>query len=404
MEVQKPLAQLQSELEDIPSLKLGKPSGNKDKYLKKDYARALQRYHLITNYGSLKDIPRNLAFKLSFDGPQLALQYSKIKDDVRDMIWDSTEYRLTVKERGVRGTLVYSEKERFSLFPREVNEETYFYDNYSEKLFNGVFMDLYSDKLQVHPFALDVEIQLKNRDVLARLDNIGLIYENDVAACVLLLHMDHLQFEAVTEDLKDIFMLKILDVYFDKNLITSEPYHKRAEHFDSFVKLFTSCDIDFKIPEFCDDPVLKKAFHEGIMQQGLEGTVAVPLSAPCVLNLKRNKDGWIKIKQSIFPEIADPDILDDTVDVKVAEIIMNTEFGIISEVEAEMYDTQHDEFYSVGKIDLIPLSMRMAGDIKVGTYLEVNALKFGDNGELIRPIVENIRRDKGTENTYNNFL
>lgn len=387
MEIQKPLAQLKSEVDDIPGLQVI-PSGRNDKILKKDYARALQKYNLVERYETITQAPKNLRFRLSFDGPQLALQYSQIKDDVRNKIWEDFEYRLTVKERGVRVTIVYTPDEGFSVYPREVNEDNYLFDDYASKLFSsGPYKGINS------ALAIDVEVQLSNEEILAPMSEAGLIFENNVAACILLLQMNDVEFETLSNGLSNIFNLKLLDVYFFGERVTSKPYSERTKHFEIIISTINeNTGVKISVPEYCDDPVLKKAFHEGVISRGLEGTVAVPLSQPCILDLKRPKGGWIKIKTSIFPEISDPSILDDTVDVEVKKVNMSQEWGIIESVEVQRLNV--DEGIPLTSVDMIPLSMKKGQEIKEGVILETNALKVDDDGKLVRPIVIQIRRDK----------
>lgn len=387
MDTSKNLAQLEHEVSSL-GLTLGQPSGRNNKYQKKDYLKVLLLYNIIKKYGSINDMPMNLKFRLSFDSPQLASNYFDLKDLEKEDIWNNEDVWLTEKINGIRCTVVYSLHEKWSIFGRDNSEKNYMPVDYTERM-----VDSFSD-MNVN-CAFDFEVQLNNRDVLKKLKELGYECDTDFRAVAALMMMDIEILNIIKKDYHKLFKFKLLDVYYFGQDLRNTSYKVREGYFDMLVNLLTKQGFVISRPNYCKDNITKKAFHEGIMKEGGEGTIAVYTTRPCLLTgareVKKDKY-WIKLKKSLFSAMFDPNSLTDTVDGWVSHLEMNGEYGIIEKLWVSAY--KGDKECEIAEVIAIPLSLRGNLNITEGLVVEISGKRWNDNGSIEEPVLEQIRFDK----------
>ena len=381
METGKNLAQLSGETSDLGLVVI--PTGKNGKLMKKDYVKSLMLYNLIKRYGSLEDVPVNLKFRMSFDSPQLAYNYFDLKPKEHDTIWDDPNVWLTEKINGVRGTLVFSKKEGYSVFSRDIDDNDYLWTDYTGKVLGPEIKGLGLD------CALDLEIQLGNKEVTGRLKELNYEVVSDFQVISSLFMLDKEIFEQIKKDYPGLFKFKILDVYYWQGDARKYPYKDRASRFDSIVGVMREKGFVIERPQYCTEPVLKKAFHEGIMKQGGEGTIAVFIDKPCNLSGSRRRDEMIKIKRPVFPLLLEPDALTDTVDGWVQEVIYRGE--LLDKLVVYAFDEKGEK--KIATVEAIPLSLRLSGLLKEGTVIEISGTKW-EGGLIQNAALERVRFDK----------
>lgn len=386
MEISKRLGELEQEVNDL-GLKMGEPTGRGGKYQKLDYVRVLAAYHMSKKYNGIENIPKNLKFRYSFKSPQLAEQYSKLRPEQQDAIWTDENIWMTEKVRGVRGTLVVN-KALWNLYSREISADDYCYLDYMDRVIPGNLID------PEGTIACDVEIELNNQEVTKYLKEKGFNSENDVQVVSTLLMMDEVSWVEVSTQFKKLFRLKLIDVYYlgKLNLRKEVAYKEREEHFDQVVRLLKKAGVHIDRPKICKEAELKKAFHEGIMQQGGEGTIAVFIDKPCNLTGNRRRDEWVKIKRSVFN--LDDDALDDTVDGWIGKVVMSEQYPDMAQ-EIEVFATVEKDGgntdQKIAVVNHIPLSLRK--ELKEGMVVELSGTALKE-GVVENPILQSIRFDK----------
>lgn len=389
METGKTLAVLKSECDALGLNVVG--SGKNGRILKKDYVKPLMVYNLIQKYGSLEQVPVNVRFRLSFVSPQLAYGYFDLKPKEQEDIWNSKDIWLVEKINGVRATLIYSKSEKWSLFSRDINDTTYLWTDYASRILSGTLGDLTENGV------FDVEIQLGNqkvKDVLKTM-NYEVVSDFQVISALLMLNND--EFELIRREFPDdLFRFKLIDIYFWVSDARKYPYRERESRFDGCVSTLKKAGINIERPQYCKDPVLKKAFHEGVLKEGGEGTIATFAENPCVLTGQRKKDGMVKIKRSVFPLLLEPDALTDTVDGWVFQVVKtDKETGLVHTIEVMAYDS-NGQPKRIAVCEGIPLSVRQSGLLKEGSVVELSGTRWKD-GIIEDSEVVRVRFDKEIE-------
>lgn len=363
------------------------PSGKNGKFLKKDYVLSLMTYNLIKRYGSLNDVPLNLKFRLSFVSPQLAYGYFDLKAKEQEAIWNDPKIWLTEKISGIRGTIIYSKKGGWSLFGREISDNDYIWSDYTGRVLPQIIGSL------EYAVAVDVEVQLGDPKVYDVIKGLGYEVISDFQVVSTLLMLDEEKFKSVRSQFPHLFKFKLLDVYHWVSDLRKLSYMEREGRFDTAVFELSKVGLSIERPQYCKDPLTKKAFHEGIMKSGGEGTVAVFVDKPCDLSGSRKRDGMVKIKRSIFPLLLEPNALTDTVDGWVSAILkVDERSGLVHTIEVSMLNDRGVDV-KVAVTEAIPLSVRQSGLLKIGTVVELSGTKWVD-GLVEGAVVERIRFDK----------
>jgi hypothetical protein len=389
MDTGKKLSELKDECDALGLV--ATPSGKSGRLLKKDYVKQLMIYNLKMKYGSLDNIPINVKFRLSFESPQLAYGYFDLKQKEQDDIWDSKDIWLVEKINGVRATMITSKREGWSLFSRDISDHDYLWTDYASRI-------LGSDNLDILPEngVFDVEIQLNNNDVKERLRELNYEVVSDFQVITALLMLSDDDYKAIYEEYPDIFKFKLIDIYFYGKDARKLPYRDRESKFDSCVTALKNLGLKIDRPAYCKDPVLKKAFHEGIMKEGGEGTIATYANNPCVLTGSRKRDGMVKIKRPIFPLLFEPNALKDNVDGWVSKIVKYTkDTELIHTIEVMAHKDGEDKV--VALCEAIPLSVRQSGLLKEGVVVELSGTKWDDEGMIEDSEVVNVRIDRSKE-------
>jgi hypothetical protein len=382
--------------EEVKSLGLYvKPTGKNGKFMKRDYVMALMQHHILMLYGSIDKVPINLKFRLSFESPQLAYNYFDLKPKEQENIWVSENVWLVEKIQGIRGTLIQSIREGWSCYSRDINEKTYIWDNYSERV-----LDHSIGKLDKN-IVVDVELQLANKNVKPLLKEMNFEIETDFQCISALMMIDSDKFNVIAKQCPNLFLYKLIDVYFYETDVRKKAYKEREELFDKIVTELKSVGVLIERPLYCKDPLTKKAFHEGLIKQGAEGTIAVFIDKPCILDGTRGRDEMIKIKKSLFSLMFEKNALTDTVDGWVSKVINSDELtGLVRTIEVSALDNK-GAVVVIAVTDAIPLSCRLfsqTGDstprnISEGDVIELSGSVWKE-GLIQDATVERIRWDK----------
>ncbi len=301
---------LQLEVDPEGYTKAGKP-----KLTKHCYITALGKHFLRVRYGDT--IPRNLKFRLSMKAPMLAFQYTNLKQEEKEAIWNSRDWVLTEKENGVRGILVYSPKEGLNLYSRNVSVDDYLPVEFTDRLLHTI-----QPKAFPHAFALDVEIKSTNRNVQTYLAHKkGVETETELQAVAALLQInpeDSQEIQRVHEVEQDEHLLeyKVIDVLFWPPVgdLRSLAYGERRKYYGEAVEAVAAAGLNVKHIISCAGSAdEKKAFHQGILDRMGEGTVAANVSATYNDRNTRGRNEWVKIKRSVSGAMKDEG-LGDTID------------------------------------------------------------------------------------------
>jgi hypothetical protein len=382
MEVSKTLKTLAKEIVDF---KITLPDPIKgDKYMKRDYVQALVLYHLNMKYGSLTNVPMNIKFRLSFESPQLVGSYFDLNLNDQESIWIDDNKWLVEKINGIRGTLILT-KAGTNCFSRDLNENSYGFEDYYQRLsYKESILPLEGNR------CLDVEIILANQEIISDLRKLTYDVANNFQAVAALMTMPMEQFAALKEKHNKLFKLKLIDVYYYNTDIRKLSYSERERYFDKAIQELNSIGFQVSRPMICKDNNLKKAFHEGIIKEGGEGTIVVNTIMPCDLTGGRKKDQWVKIKKSVFPLMMEPDALTDTVDGWISQINMNPIYDMPDTIEVKAIVCGKETI--IADCSAIPLSCRRKGLVE-DQVVELEGLKL-ENGKIVAPVVKRIRFDK----------
>jgi ATP-dependent DNA ligase len=385
METGKTLAVLKAETDALGLEVIG--SGKNGRILKKDYVKPLMTYNLIKRYGSMEDVPQNTKFRLSFASPGLVYNYFDLKPKEQEDVWDSKDIWLVEKINGIRGTLIFSKKEKWSLFSRDIDDSTYLWTDYAPKVLDVNITDL--DFTGV----FDVEIQLGNQDVKERLKELNFEVVSDFQVISALFMLDEPIFNEIVNDFPGLFKFKLIDIYYWDKDVRNKPYRDREKGFNAAIEKLSKVGLTIERPQYCKDPLHKKAFHEGLMKEGAEGTVATFADSPCVLTGQRKRDCMVKIKRSVFPLLLEPDALSDTVDGFISKVVkVDEETGLVHTIEVSAYDDK-GKVRRIAVCEGIPLSIRQAGTLQEGAVVELSGTKWTD-GLIEFAEVERVRFDK----------
>jgi len=280
---------------------------------KRDYIKALADHYLIERYGALDKIPKNLGYRLSYECPMLAFQYSRLKEQEQVAIWESEDWWLTEKENGVRGWLIYSPSEGLSLYSRNISTTDYLPIDYAEKILNAPGKGVHNGL-----FCIDVEVKCTNPNIRTFLrDAKGVETETELQAVAALLAIntkDSLDIQMTQALDEPLFEFKVIDVlYWNKKDWRKDKYIDRAKNIEPAIAQAKSMGLNIKPIKSCKIPAEKKAFHAGILNEGGEGTIAVNINTSYNGTPNRHRDEWIKIKRSVS-ESAQMEGLGDTID------------------------------------------------------------------------------------------
>jgi len=247
--------------------------------------------------------------------PMLAFQYTQLKPEERENIWNSREWFLTEKENGVRGIIVYTPSEGLSLYSRNVSVTDFLPIDYAENLLHTIQPGEFP-----HPFVLDVEIKSTNHKVCTYLErNSGVLTETELQAVCAILAInkeDSLEIQRAHEDEEPLLEFKLIDVLHwpPDGDMRKLPYRQRRKHYNSAVESVRAAGLNLKRILHCvGDADKKRAFHDGILARGGEGTVAVNLNATYNDEGTRHRDKWVKVKRSVSGSLQQEG-LGDTID------------------------------------------------------------------------------------------
>jgi len=204
--------------------------------------------------------------------------------------------------------------------------------------------------------------------------------------------LDEANYNQIRAEYKGLFKFKLIDIYFWSGDARKFPYKDREARFDGAIQILKKAGFQIDRPQYCKDTILKKAFHEGIMKSGGEGTIAVFVDKPCNLSGSRKRDEMIKIKRPIFPLLLEPNALTDTVDGWISAVLKKTDDGMIHTIEVSAMSEQ-GEIRRIAIVDSIPLSIRQSGLLVEGAVVELSGSKW-EKGFIEDAVVERIRFDK----------
>jgi hypothetical protein len=347
------------------------PTGRGGKFAKRDFIKELQKYHLIQRFGSLEKVPNLLKYRLSYESPQLAYQYTNLKPAECEEIWNSSEWGLTEKENGIRGFLVYLPEEGLELYSRNLSVEDFLPVPYGHKL-------LYTIKPGEckTPFCIDVEVKSTNKNLKTFLrDAKGVETETELQAIAALLALNEVDSKEVqrTQEINNepVIEYKMIDILFHQGDLRVRPYGERKSHTEEIVKLTRSHGLNVKKIRFCGGTAEeKKSFHQGILDSGGEGTVAANLKMHYVASENRNKKSWVKIKRSVSESLS-MDGMGDSIDGFVTGFEMATEGkaweGLIGALKISVFlqkENGEEELHQIATVTNIPLSKRKEISIK----------------------------------------
>lgn len=320
MDVTKTLADLEKEAKKLKVAPKG-PTGRGNKYTKADYINALAEKNLILRYGALDKVPLNLKYRLSYASPMLAFQYTNLKPAEQENIWTDPNIWLAEKENGVRGWLIYNPSEGLSLMGRNLSVTDYLPVDYGEKILETI------PKNTAPAFAIDVEVKSTNPNLKTYLrDAKGVETETELQAIAALLGMnkeDSLEIQR-TQKLngEPVIEFKLITVlYWGKVPSEYHPYkdlrkasfEKRHALHQEVITSLRGFGLNLKEIKICKDPEHKKAFHEGILENGGEGTIACFIDQPYNGTVNRHRNEWVKIKRSVS-ETSQLSGMGDTID------------------------------------------------------------------------------------------
>lgn len=394
MESSKSLTQLEQEIKKVKAT-VGEPTGANGKFLKRDYVIALSLHYLLEKYGELGKVPQNIRARLSFDSPQLLYNYFDLREEQKEDVWNSENVCLVEKINGYRITLVYSQKEKYSFFSREIHEVDYMYLEYSHRLGVGC------GELNCNAI-LDLELQIGNTEVFKRLKEMGCEVSSQQTSVISLLSLDTERYNTVVQGLTGVWKYKLIDVYnYNGMSLRNTAYKNRRDVFDTVCMDLTKAGITTERPMWCDNVETKKAFHEGLLKSGAEGTVAVFMDKGCSLDGSRKRDTMLKIKASLFAHLFDKTIMTDTVDGWVDDITLhgNIDEHVVHTIRVCAYD-KNGESVVIAVTEAIPLSLRKL--IQMGDVVTLSGERW-INGKVTEAIVEEIRYDKQSHSCILNF-
>lgn len=395
------LAQLKSAcdslgLEVIPE---GYTKAGKAKVTKHSYITALSKHHLKERYGDLKSIPKNLKYRLSMKAPMLAFQYTNLKAEEKEAIWSDPRWMLTEKENGVRGVMVYSPREGLSLYSRNVSVEDFLPVEFTDKLLHTIKAGDFP-----HSFVLDVEIKSTNPNIATYLAHKkGVETETELQAVAALMQInseDSWEIQRVHEADQDEHLLeyKVIDVLYwpPAGDLRKLPYRERRQCYGSAVEAVAAVGMNVKPILSCSGTAdEKKAFHQGILDRGGEGTVAVNLDTLYNDKNTRGRAEWVKIKRSVSGAMQDEG-LGDTIDGWIGGFEEADDMkgwggmvGALLVYTLLRMDDGTETEHCIAKVTNIPLSMRRqitdTVDGKVSLKSEFYDVVVEVDGQAISP-------------------
>lgn len=362
MDVIKSMADLVKEAKSLGVEPKG-PSGRGAKFTKADFIASIAEHNLLKQFGSLDLIPKNLRYRLSIDSPMLCFQYTGLKPEEQANIWTDPNIWLTEKENGVRMLIIYNPSEGMASYSRNISVTDYLPINYGEKILNSI------PKGSMPAFCIDVEIKSTNKKLKTFLrDAKGVETETELQAVAALLSIN-------TEDSLDIQRNQMIDgeplfefklitpLYWNKRDLRKTPYKEREALHDEIVSTLVSKGLNVKKIKICKDSAEKKPFHEGILANGGEGTIAVFVDKPYNASVNRHRDEWIKIKRTVS-ESSQSAGLGDTIDGWVSGYEIADEekgwAGLIGALQVSVFLQSQDgeKEHMIARVANIPLTLR----------------------------------------------
>jgi hypothetical protein len=364
-------------------------TGAKGRVLKRDYVKALMACNLVRAYGGAAGIPMAIRYRMSFGSPQLLGNYFDMKPEEQEAVWSGDGKWLVEKVDGLRGTLMCTASGQWSLFPREVDPGTYMWPDLAGRLLPPA--------PHLRPLGeagvFDVEIGLAAQGIRQSLGGTGAEADTDFRAMSALVAMGDRDFaEVAAGHGQPLFWFKLLDVYYWGQDLRGKPYREREAVFGAAVAALQAAGLLASRPAICKEPLHKKAFHEGVLKRGGEGTVAVDIESPCVLDGRRDRHSMAKIKKTVFPSLLDPDALTDTVDGWVSKLgDSDPETGLPLSIQVSALDGGREAV--VAECEAIPLSIRQSGALELGCVVEIDGDRW-KGGRVENARVIRIRADK----------
>ena len=283
------------------------------RFVKQDYIDALARFTLCEKYGAMHRVPNSLRFRLGMKAPMLAYQFTRLKMEEKQEIWESKDWWLTEKMNGVRGILVYTPTEGLKVFSRNISVDDFLPVEYSDRMLVTI-----PPEAMDHAWAVDVEIKSTNPNIAGALREQGIETATELQAVTVVLGINvedslEIQKSQMVEGVP-VLSFHLIDVLFWRNeSLRKKPYFEREKFFDEAVSEIQSHGFPIHRIPYCKDPAHKKDFHEGILANGGEGTVAAYIHAPYRTDENRDRRGWVKIKRSVQKSLVSAGI-GDTLD------------------------------------------------------------------------------------------
>jgi len=363
---------------------------------KRDYIKALATYYLVERYGDVANTPQNLRYRLLMESPQLAFQFTRLKADEQDAIWETDKWALTEKIDGARMLLIYTPGEGLSAYSRNVSVKDFLPVEYSEQILHTI-----APGAIPFPFALDTEVISTNPNLMTHLEGKGVVTETQLQAVSALLAMNTEQsLQIQNEQALDgvpVLEFHLIDVLNWQGVdLKAAPYSGRLDKHAGVVDLLSPM-LNIQRIRHCPSTASKEeklSFHEGILSAAGEGTVAAHMDAQYVASPNRNRTTWVKIKRSAAQSVEGSD---DTIDAYISGykpgdkgfegMVGALEFSVILQ-KSDGAEVDHIIAYISG----IPLSLRREISLEDGSLdPEVIGRVYSIDGQAISSRAKRLR-------------
>lgn len=295
--MQRSLADLKREAKDL-GLQV-RQSGKRES--KDDYIQALRSHFLQT-----KEMTPGLAFRLSIECPQLALNAAgkgaAIPPEELEGIMDSPDYAAEVKEDGARLLVIHTRENGFEAFGRNISVTDYLPVDYSDHIWLG---EQKPDLSDLPDFVLDTEVvsSVTDIDTQDRTHGKGVVTRTQLTATTALLALnakDSIKIQREQGGLKiHVFdCLKVKD-----QAVMDWPYRKRRALAEKIVQRLQEKGLPFQmvLQEISD----KESFLQKIWAEGGEGIILKPLEGRYLPTTSRPRTGWLKVKRTVSGALGD---------------------------------------------------------------------------------------------------